>query len=293
MPGSAPPTIDAALVGRLVCAQFPELAALPIKAIAGGWDHRSFRLGDALSVRLPSAAIYAPQVIREHHWLPFLAARLAVPLPRPVALGEPTHDYPWHWAIRGWCAGDAAADQPLTDSLQFARDVGAFVAALHRIEPATGPAPGLDNFHRGGPLSHYADQVTTALARWPDAHEHERCEAIFAAAIAARQSGAPRWLHGDLLPGNLLVAEDRLSAVIDFGLMAVGDPACDLMIAWSYFRGAARAAFLDAAGADPGMIARSRGWALWKAVIILAGVTPRPPREVAWARAMLGAVLAG
>lgn len=293
MPGSAPPTIDSALVGRLLRAQFPDLAALPITAIAGGWDHRSFRLGDALSVRLPSAAIYAPQVVREHRWLPFLAARLAVPLPCPVALGEPTHDFPWHWAIRDWLAGAAAADQPLTDSMQFALDVGAFVAALHRIDPASGPAPGPHNFHRGGPLSHYADQVTTALALWPDPHERERCEAIFAAAIASRQSGAPCWLHGDLLPGNLLVAEDRLSAVIDFGLMAVGDPACDLMIAWSYFRGAARAAFLDAAGADPGMIARSRGWALWKAVIIIAGVTPRPPSEVAWARAMLGAVLAG
>lgn len=286
------PTIDTALVESLIRQQFPDFAEQPVTAIDGGWDHRSFRLGRDLGVRLPSAAIYAPQVVREHRWLPFLAAQLDIPLPKPIALGGPALEFPWHWAIRSWVAGTRAADQPLTESVPFASDVGDFLRALQHVEPRAEIAPGVDNFFRGGLLGHYADEVATAIARVGDPVRQRACQNIFAAALAVYASPSPCWLHGDLLPGNLLVEAGRLVGVIDFGLMAVGDPACDLMIAWSYFKGSARAAFFDAAGADRAIIARGRGWALWKAVIIIAGVTPRPPAEIAWAQAMLDAVLA-
>ena len=286
------PTIDAALVEALIHEQFLQFTDLPVTAIDGGWDHRSFRLGADLSVRLPSAEPYAAQVEREHRWLPFLAPQLDIPIPHPVALGAPSLIFPWRWAIRTWLAGVPATGEPLGDSIAFATEVGQFLRWLQAIAPQAGITPGDDNFHRGGPLRHYADEAATALTHFGDPIERRRGEAVLAQALASGTSTAPRWLHGDVLPGNLLVEHDRLIGVIDFGLMAVGDPACDLMIAWSYFKGAARTAFFDAAGADRAMIARGRGWALWKAVIIIAGITPRPPAEIAWARAMLDAVLA-
>ncbi len=286
------PTIDAALVEALIHEQFSQFSHLPLAAIDGGWDHRSFRLGADLSVRLPSAEPYAAQVEREHRWLPFLATHLDIPIPHPVALGAPSPIFPWRWAIRTWLAGVPASGEPLGESITFATDVGQFLRRLQTVALQAGITPGDDNFHRGGPLSHYADEAAAALTHFSDPIARRRCESVLAQALASADLTSPCWLHGDLLPGNLLVARDRLVGVIDFGLMAVGDPACDLMIAWSYFKGGARAAFFDAAGADRAMIARGRGWALWKAVIIIAGVTPRPPAEIAWARAMLDAVLA-
>lgn len=287
-----PPTIDAALVEALIREQFSHLAHLPISAIDGGWDHRSFRLGADLSVRLPSAGHYAAQVQREHRWLPYLASQIEIAIPQPIALGVPSPVFPWHWAVRSWIGGLPAASEPLTESVAFATDIGQFLQRLQKVAPQADIIPSDDNFHRGGPLEHYADEVTTALTHFSDPVEQQRCEAVFVQALVSGTSAAPCWLHGDLLPGNLLVEDDRLVGVIDWGLMAVGDPACDLMIAWSYFKGVARTAFFEAAGADRAMIARGRGWALWKAVIIIAGVTPRPPAEIAWARAMLDAVLA-
>ncbi len=220
-----------------------------------------------MSVRLPSAARYAPQVAKEHRWLPVLAPHLPLPIPESLSMGAPGEGYPWPWSVRGWHNGAPVSEQPV-EPTRLARDLAAFLGALHRIDATGGPPPGPDNFHRGGGLAVYDAETRAAL----DGRIDTKAAAdTWAAALASAWQGAPVWVHGDIAPGNLLVRDGRLSAVIDFGGMAVGDPACDLAIAWTHFTGEARDAFRAALPLDPATWARGRGWALWKALITAAG----------------------
>lgn len=263
--------IDEHLARRLVAAQFPQWAHLPVVPVAvGGVDNRTFRLGDELTVRMPSAAGYAAQVAKEQRWLPHLAPRLPLPVPVPVAVGEPGPGYPHRWSVLRWIDGETAAAGRIDDPVVFARDVAAFLVALGGIGTAGGPAPGAHNFHRGGDLAVYADETDAAVERLGDRVDGDAARAVFARALAARWDGPPVWFHGDVALGNLLVRDGRLAAVIDFGCCGVGDPACDTVLAWTLFTGPARDAFRDALGVDDGTWARGRGWALWKALIVLA-----------------------
>jgi aminoglycoside phosphotransferase (APT) family kinase protein len=263
--------VDAPLVARLIAAQFPQWAGLAVTPVeAGGWDNRTFHLGDAMSVRLPSAAAYAAQVEKEQRWLPKLAPHLPLPIPAPLAMGRPSEEFPWHWSVYRWLEGESAKSARFDDRRAFAVELARFLLALQRIDAADGPAPGAHNFFRGGPPSIYDGETRAAIAALGGLIDAAAAAEVWDAALAATWGGAPVWLHGDVEAGNLLVRDGRLSAVIDFGSSGVGDPACDLSIAWTLFDGESRAAFREALGADRAMWARARGWTLWKATITLA-----------------------
>ena len=272
-----PEIIDAALAHRLVAAQFPHWAALPVRPVAhGGWDNRTFHLGDAMTVRLPSAARYVAQVEKEQLWLPRLATGLPLPIPSPIAMGRPGEGYPWPWSVYGWIEGETAAIAPVVDRRRFAGDLAGFLAALHRIDTTGGPEAGPHSFFRGGPLATYDTETRRAIASLDGRIDADAATEVWEAALAASWNGPPVWVHGDIAAGNLLVRDGYLSAVIDFGCCAIGDPACDLAIAWTFFDGEARATFRAALPVDPATWARGRGWALWKALIVLAALSANP-----------------
>lgn len=264
--------IGTALVRRLVDAQFPEWRHLPVKPVAfGGWDNRTFHLGDTMAVRLPSAAPYALQVEKEHRWLCKLAPLLPLPIPEPLAMGEPAAGYPWHWSVYRWIEGETAKTGHIADLRAFAVSLAEFLVALKRIDPTAGPAPGQHNFYRGGPLAVYDGEARQAIAALEGRIDTQAATAVWKAALAAGWHGSPVWFHGDVASGNLLVEDGRLSAVIDFGTSGVGDPSCDLAIAWTLFEGESREAFRARIAVDDATWARGRGWTLWKALITVAG----------------------
>lgn len=285
--------INVPLVKRLVAAQFPQWAGLPVEPVeVGGWDNRTFRLGENMSVRLPSAEEYVPQVEKEHRWLPLLAPRLPLPIPVPVAKGAPGEGYPWQWSVYWWLEGETASPERIADLDQFATDLAGFLTALYRIDPAGGPLPGRHNFFRGGPIVVYDAETRQALATLENGIDIEAADTVWEAALAATWRGSPVWVHGDVAKGNLLVEKGQLSAVIDFGCSGVGDPSCDLAIAWTLFEGESRDAFRAALGVDEGTWARGRGWTLWKALITLAGHLDTNSSEAREARRVIGEVLA-
>ncbi|UCI06703.1 aminoglycoside phosphotransferase family protein [Mesorhizobium sp. B1-1-8] len=264
--------IDVELVRRLIAAQFPHWRHLPVSPVAfGGWDNRTFHLGGEMTVRLPSAASYSLQVEKEQRWLPKLATLLPLPIPTPLAMGEPAEGYPWHWSIYRWVAGETAKNARIADLGAFAVALADFLVALRGIDPTDGPAPGQHNFHRGGPLSVYDGEARQAIAALEGRIDTQAAIAVWEAALAATWHGLPVWFHGDVAWGNLLVENGRLSAVIDFGTSGVGDPSCDLAIAWTFFEGEGREAFRTHIAVDDATWARGRGWTLWKALITVAG----------------------
>ncbi|MEU4448166.1 aminoglycoside phosphotransferase family protein [Actinosynnema sp. NPDC050801] len=264
--------IDAGLVRRLLASQFPRWADLPVTPVeVDGWDNRTYRLGDDLTVRLPTAEGYAPAVTKEHRWLPVLARSLPVPVPVPLALGVPGEGYPFHWSVRRWLDGSTASPDRIEDMAAFAVSIAEFIRALHRVDASDGPRAGAHSFYRGASPGHYDDGTRRALAALEGRVDTGRAAAVWEDALRAPGwSGPPVWFHGDIAHGNLLVDGGKLTAVIDFGTSGVGDPACDLVIAWTMFSGASRRAFREAVELDEATWTRARGWALWKALIVLA-----------------------
>jgi len=285
--------IDATLVRRLISTQFPRWADLPVKPVeAGGWDNRTFHLGAHMTVRLPSAAAYAPQVEKEHRWLPKLAPLLSLPIPIPLAQGTPAKGYPFSWSVYRWLDGETATAGRIPDLHRFATTLAEFLGALYRIDPAGGPPPGPHNFFRGGPLTVYDGETRQAIAALEGKIDTDAASAVWEAALAAAWHGPPVWFHGDVAAGNLLVKNGRLSAVIDFGTSGVGDPSCDLVIAWTLFGGESREAFRAALELDDATWARGHGWALWKGLITLAEHINTSPSEAGNARRVIDEVLA-
>jgi aminoglycoside phosphotransferase (APT) family kinase protein len=292
MPSDVRIAVDEALVQRLIAAQFPQWAALAIRPVdRPGWDNRTFRLGDDKKVRLPSAERYAAQATKEHRWLPLLASMLPLAVPVPLALGEPAEDYEWPWSVQSWLEGEPATRERVADMRQLAASLAQFLIALQRIPARDGPAAGPHSFFRGGPLSTYDAEMRASLAALHDELNVAAATAVWDASLAAQWRGLPVWVHGDIAAGNLLVREGQLHAVIDFGCCAVGDPACDLVIAWTFLDGESQALFRTAVGADPATWARARGWALWKAVRVLCG-DPAGASMHHEARSVVDAVLA-
>ena len=265
--------ITAELVRQLLRSQFPQWGDLPIEPVeADGWDNRTYRLGTDLTVRLPTAEGYVPAVAKENQWLPVLAPSLPVRVPSVVAVGVPGEGYPFPWSVRGWLPGETAQHGHIADLSLFARAVGEFVVALQACDPTGGPAAGEHSFYRGASPAQYDADTRLYLADLgAEGLDAALAESVWDAALSAEWSGEPVWFHGDVAVGNLLVSDGSLSAVIDFGTSGVGDPACDLVIAWTMFSGASRAAFRAAVGQDEATWARARGWALWKALFGLSG----------------------
>lgn len=281
-----------ALVAELIAGQFPQWESLPITPVAeSGWDNRSFRLGETMLIRMPTAAWYAAQVAKEQQWLPLLAPALPVPIPQPIAQGVPGLGFPWPWSIYGWLEGAPANLARVPDLRQFATDLAAFLIAMHAAHAVDGPAPGAHSFHRGGGLSVYDHQTRAAIKALGNGIDGAAALRLWEAALASRWAHAAVWVHGDIAPGNLLVRGGRLAAVIDFGSSAVGDPACDLAIGWTFFDAPARAAFHAALGLDDTTITRAAGWALWKALIVLAALPGTNPEGHDAAAAVIAAIL--
>jgi aminoglycoside phosphotransferase (APT) family kinase protein len=284
------PTIDVALVRRLVAAQFPRWADLPVRPVAvGGWDNRTFHLGEDMTVRLPSGPGYALQVDKEHRWLPVLARRLPLDVPAPLALGTPGEGYPFPWSVYRWIEGATAYRSRVDDLTAFATTLAGFVTALQHVDPTDGPPAGPHSAFRGAPLATYDGETRRAIVKLGDRIPTDTVTAIWETALRATWSGPPVWFHGDIAFGNLLVRDGRLAAVIDFGCCGVGDPACDVVIAWTFLSGPSRTAFRAALDLDSATWARGRGWALWKALITLDDTDPVRAAE---ARHVLGQVLA-
>jgi aminoglycoside phosphotransferase (APT) family kinase protein len=281
--------LTTSLVRCLVARSFPAWADLPVRPVErDGWDNATFRLGDDLSVRLPTADGYVPQVEKEHRWLPVLGRALPVPIPEPIAIGAPGCGFDRPWSVRRWLEGDDAAGVPIADPVGLAGDVAAFVIALHRIDPTDGPPAGPHSFWRGGPLEVYDRETREAIERLGARIDGAAALRTWEAALARPWDAAPVWVHGDVTPSNLLLRDGRLAAVLDFGCLAVGDPACDTVMAWTCFEGAASAAFQRALPLDEGTWARGRAWALWKALITLRdhaddpGALEAVARRVGW-----------
>jgi aminoglycoside phosphotransferase (APT) family kinase protein len=289
---------EVAQVRRLLAGQFPQWAGLPLEPVASaGTDNALYRLGGDMVVRLPRIDWAIGQAEKEGRWLPVLAPRLPLAIPVPLAKGRPGEGYPSDWSVYPWLPGENATLEKLADPIDAARELARFVAALQRIDPTGGPVPGTHNSGRGVPLA-MRDQATceaiaatVAIAGVRDRFDAAALTTAWDAALAAPAwTGPPVWLHGDLQSGNLLAVNGRLSAVIDFGCLGVGDPACDLAVAWNLFSREAREAFRAELALDDATWARGRGWALsvglialpyyWQTNPVLAGISRHAIEEV-------------
>lgn len=247
--------IDDDLVHRLVRAQHPDLLG-PLTRVANGWDNVLYRLGADLCVRLPRRRLAVDLVVNEQRWLPVLAGYVDVALPVPVRAGVPGEGYPWPWSITPWFEGRVAAEVPPSDRAGLAVPLAEFMTNLHRPAPPDAPR----NPVRGVPLATRDEAVRQRMPAIPRAAEllplWEKLVAL------PPWQGPALWLHGDPHPGNLLLDDHGLAAVLDFGDLTGGDPATDLAAAWLVFDADAREVFRSRVDADEATWERARGWAL-------------------------------
>lgn len=280
------------LVRRLIASQFPQWSDMHVEpAPSGGTDNVMYRLGDDMAVRMPRIERTKRQVVQEAHWLPIFAPQLPLAVPVPIALGEPAEGYPFPWAVVPWLPGDDARVAPI-DLDAAATDLAGFIVAMRSIDTANGPRPGWENAGRGMPLGILDDYMRAAIAALDEGFDRDGLLAIWDAAVNAPVwDRAPVWVHGDLGPENLLACDDRLTAVIDFGCMAVGDPACELLPAWGMFSGHSREVFREATGLDDATWARARGWIVMPAVTGLSYYADTDPSMVERSRRSIEIVL--
>ncbi len=280
--------IDAGLVDRLVAAQFPRLSGLPIRKVEStGTVNAIYRLGPDLYARLPRLQRMVADLEHEWRWLPELAPHLPLQIPEPVAMGEPVRWFPFPWAIYRWIDGRPYDDELIGDERQAAREIAQFVLALRRIAvsggaPSAGRKPlrDLDGVTRDAIESAQGLIDNGAAGAWERSLE------------APAWDGVPVWIHADLLRPNVLVHAGRLRAVIDFGSAGVGDPAADVIPAWSVFSAAGREAFRDALDVDDSTWSRARGYALHQALLIIPYYTQTNPGFAELAQRTVREVLA-
>ena len=285
----------AALVARLVREQFPQWAALALQRIDhAGTDNAVYRLGDELVVRLPRREASSAQLAKERTWLPRLAPHVPLAFPKLLGEGRPGDGFPFEWSVWAWIPGENATPEHVSDAHEFARDLAAFIRALHRIDTADGPRPSRRNFGRGAPLD-TRDEVTRArIADCADEFDADVLTSEWDAALAAPVWDRPGvWLHGDLKQDNLLALDGRLHAVIDFGCLGVGDPAPDVMAAWMSVPAVARATFRAALDVDDATWTRARGWALSMSVLALPYYRDTNPGLAETARCTIAELLKG
>ncbi|MGW9434863.1 aminoglycoside phosphotransferase family protein [Streptomyces sp. NPDC055607] len=276
-PHTAPHPLDAVLVERLIAAQFPAWAGLPVRAVeSAGTDNAVFRLGDELAVRLPKAEGAEGQAEKERYWLPRLAPHLTLPVPVPVGHGAPGEGFDRPWTVCRWLDGDDAYDAPITDLAHAAAELGRFGVSLRAADATGGPAS-----FRGGPVTAWEEGAMAPAIEALGADGTLDAAAVTGAWEAVLRlpqwRGDPVWVHADLLPGNLLTRDGRLHAVIDFGGLGTGDPACDMMAAWTLLTADTRPLFREASRVDDATWARGRGWALCWGVVTEAYYRGRNP----------------
>ncbi|TCC42402.1 aminoglycoside phosphotransferase family protein [Kribbella speibonae] len=250
--------MDDELVRTLLKEHHPDLADLELKEVVGGWGNQMWRLGDDLAVRMPRFNQASEPLRREHQWVPSLAAQLPLSVPTPVRLCDPSDSFPRAWLITTWVHGEPADHAPITDPA--AADVLAdFLKALHTEPPAGAPVSERSTL---APSPGW-DEVQASVGR------ADEIRAVWDDALAApKWDGAPVWLHGDLHPANVVVADGTLAGVVDFEEIGSGDPANDVAAAWILLPEPDR--FLDAYGADEATVRRARGWAVTRALFLIA-----------------------
>ena len=284
---------DVRLVRSLLAAQFPQWAALPVARVASsGTDNALYRIGADLVARLPRIERVVPQVRKERRWLPRLAPLLPLPVPVPVAVGAPGAGYPWPWSVCPWLPGANPTTADAGDDRALAVALARFVVALRTVDATGGPSPGEHNVYRGVPLALRDEATRAAIASLRGMIDTDAATAAWDAALRTPAwAGSPVWIHGDLSAGNILVRDGRLAAVIDFGCLGVGDPACDLIAAWNLLRGDAREAFRAGVGVDDAAWSRGRGWALSMALIQLPYYKDTNPALAASARHVIAQLI--
>ncbi len=280
--------LDTRTVRQLVSEQFPQWSGLAIAPVPDpGWDNYTFRLGDDLVVRLPSAAEYALAVEKEQRWLPRLGPHLPVPIPSVCGRGVPGAGYPFPWSVYRWLGGSPATRADIEDPARLAEQLADFLVSLRGVDAADGPRPGVHNWYRGGTLLTYDAITRRSLAALTDRVDVDAASEIWSAALAAPWDGEDTWFHGDLAESNVLLRNGRLAAVIDFGTCGVGDPSCDLAVVWTLLDDPGRQAFRDRLAVDDASWARGRGWALWKTLAGLAAAGSDDGPEAARLRHVL------
>lgn len=285
---SGTPRIDADLVRRLIAAQFPQWAGLPVEAVdSAGTSNVMYRLGEDLVARLPRESGSADEVAKEDVWLPRLAPSLPVPVPVRLGEGTPAEGYPWRWAVYRWIEGENPVVGRIAEPGALATALAEFVLALRGVDPAGGPPS-----YRGGSLKDRDAETRDALADLRGVIDTAAAAAAWETALRApERSGPPVWIHADLQPGNLLLHRGRLSAVIDFECLGLGDPAVDLIVAWYVLPAGVRDAFRAALPPDAAAWARGRGWALSIALMELSYYRDRNQRMATVARHVIAEVL--
>jgi aminoglycoside phosphotransferase (APT) family kinase protein len=270
--------IDEELVRQLLAAQQPDLAARSLKLVNAGFDNELWRLGDDLAVRMPRRAVAAELLANEQRWLPRLARQLPLAVPAPVRMGRPSQAYPWPWSVVPWLAGQPGDQVPVTDAPDAGRQLGRFLAALHRPAPRSAPF----NPWRSVALADRAESFRTALSHLASEVEQRRLRQVWQQAVDASSYPGPAvWIHGDLHPANALIGEGTLVGVIDFGDLCAGDPATDVAAAWLLLPPDGVDAFAAAYGSfNPALAERSLGWAsLFGLILLELGTHGRPTYE--------------
>ena len=283
--------VDAPLVKRLIASQFPQWQRLKLTHIPySGTDNAIFRLGEDMVLRLPRIHWAAGQPESEYQWLPLLAPHLPLSIPKPLWLGAPEFGYPWNWSVHKWLKGENALSAPVNNPREAALTLAKFVSAMRRFDYTQLPAP--PRGVRGVPLQERDAETRTAIRSLAGQIDVNAVTSAWEDALAAPPWNGPKvCLHGDLAPGNFLVDQGRLTAVIDFGELAIGDPACDLMVAWNYLNPSTRMIFRDALDVDDASWRRGRGWALSVALIALPYYLNSNPAIVAASRRTISHVL--
>jgi aminoglycoside phosphotransferase (APT) family kinase protein len=277
------------LVRELLVAQFPSWADLSLDMVASsGTVNAVFRLGDQMCVRLPRLQKWAEDLKKELRWLPILAPSLSLSVPQPLAQGRPDYGYPFSWAIYEWLPGDTFRAGCVSNELRAAESLAQFIMELRRIDPSVAPRS-----QRDWPLRMRDIGARAAIRSLDKIIDTDAATAAWVKALESPEwDGCPTWTHGDLLPSNLVVERRQLSGVIDFGNMGVGDPAVDVIAAWSVFSDDARKAFRSALDVDDATWARARGFALHQALLIIPYYRETNPKFAATARGTVAAVLA-
>lgn len=274
--------ITVELAKKLIATQFSEYAHLVVAEVEQqGHDNRTYRLGNDMLIRMPTAEAYALKVPKEQGLLPKLAKHLSVSIPAPINMGKPSDDYPYPFSIYKWLDGKSPNHLTLDDkSLEnLASELANFLKELQRISDVEGPAPGQHNWWRGDHVSIYDKGAREQLANLTDIIDSNSALDLWQSACATQWKKEPVWIHGDFAVGNILINNNKVSGIIDFGGTAMGDPACDLVIAWTYFSGKSREIFIREIDLDSDTWLRARAWALWKASFELCNIPDKNSPE--------------
>lgn len=260
--------ITSSLVRSLVSEQFPQWSELPIRPVeVQGWDNRTFRLGERMAVRLPSADGYVAGLVREEQSLAILGSRFGVAIPRVVATGAASAAFNRPWSVREWIEGHTLTAVAESERKSAISSLGDALRELQTCDTLGGPWAGSASAYRGCHISAVGEEIPDRLAQL-DRRQAERCRALWDAAVGTAWAGPPVWVHGDVAPGNMLFdSRGRLVALIDFGQTCVGDPACDLAFAWLSCSSPERDRLRDRLELPEDAWLRGAAWALWKALI--------------------------